>query len=77
MTNEFPPAFARQYDNHLKHLKLKGFQPKAIDAYALLPSPAGFLTHRTGQERLRSTRKNSEFCHSRFAALWSGWYRPV
>jgi len=27
MTTEFPPAFARQYDSHLKHLKLKGLQP--------------------------------------------------
>ena len=34
MTNDFPPAFARQYDSHLKHLKLKGLQPKTIDAYA-------------------------------------------
>jgi len=34
MTNNFPPAFARQYDSHLKHLKLKGLQPKTIDAYA-------------------------------------------
>lgn len=34
MTNDFPPAFARQYDSHLKHLKLKGLQPKTIDSYA-------------------------------------------
>lgn len=34
MTNDFPRAFARQYDSHLKHLKLKGLQPKTIDAYA-------------------------------------------
>jgi len=34
MTNDFPPAFSRQYDSHLKHLKLKGLQPKTIDAYA-------------------------------------------
>ena len=34
MTTEFPPAFARQYDSHLKHLKLKGLQPKTIDAYS-------------------------------------------
>ncbi|MBL8449811.1 MAG: phage integrase N-terminal SAM-like domain-containing protein [Dechloromonas sp.] len=34
MTHDFPPAFARQYDSHLKHLKLKGLQPKTIDAYA-------------------------------------------
>lgn len=26
--------FDRQYQNHLKHLKLKGLQPKTIDAYA-------------------------------------------
>ena len=34
MTKDFPPAFSRQYDSHLKHLKLKGLQPKTIDAYA-------------------------------------------
>jgi len=34
MTTEFPPAFARQYESHLKHLKLKGLQPKTIDAYS-------------------------------------------
>lgn len=34
MTNDFPEPFARQYDRHLKHLKLKGLQPKTIDAYA-------------------------------------------
>ncbi len=34
MTTDFPPAFARQYETHLKHLKLKGLQPKTIDAYA-------------------------------------------
>ena len=32
MTTEFPPAFSRQYASHLKHLKLKGLQPKTIDA---------------------------------------------
>lgn len=34
MTTDYPTAFARQYDSHLKHLKLKGLQPKTIDAYA-------------------------------------------
>jgi integrase/recombinase XerD len=34
MMNDFPEPFARQYDSHLKHLKLKGLQPKTIDAYA-------------------------------------------
>src|SRR5574344_397019 len=34
MTTEFPPAFARQYESHLKHLQLKGLQPKTIDAYS-------------------------------------------
>ena len=28
------PDFDQQYQTHLKHLKLKGLQPKAIDAYA-------------------------------------------
>ena len=30
----FPEHFERQYQLHLKHLKLKGLQPKTIDAYA-------------------------------------------
>lgn len=34
MPSNFPAHFARQYDSHLKHLKLKGLQPKTIDAYA-------------------------------------------
>ena len=39
-TNPVTPAvtpsahFDRQYQTHLKHLKLKGLQPKTIDAYA-------------------------------------------
>lgn len=36
MTNNFPEPFSQQYDSHLKHLKLKGLQPKTIDAYAFL-----------------------------------------
>lgn len=34
MTINFPPNFSQQYDSQLKHLKLKGLQPKTIDAYA-------------------------------------------
>ena len=30
----FPAHFEQQYRSHLKHLKLKGLQPKTIDAYA-------------------------------------------
>ena len=30
----YPEPFERQYQSHLKHLKLKGLQPKTIDAYA-------------------------------------------
>ena len=30
----FPEHFERQYQSHLKHLKLKGLQPKTIEAYA-------------------------------------------
>ena len=32
MTTDFPEPFAQQYKTHLKHLKLKGLQPKTIDA---------------------------------------------
>ena len=34
MTNALAGYFDRQYQTHLKHLKLKGLQPKTIDAYA-------------------------------------------
>ncbi len=34
MPNNFPAPFARRYDSHLKHMKLKGLQPKKIDVYA-------------------------------------------
>ena len=30
----FPEHFQQQYQSHLKHLQLKGLQPKTIDAYA-------------------------------------------
>jgi hypothetical protein len=30
----FPKPFASAYRAHLQHLKLKGLQPKTIDAYA-------------------------------------------
>jgi hypothetical protein len=35
MTNATSGHFGRQYQTHLKHLKLKGLQPKTIDAYSL------------------------------------------
>ena len=34
MTNASSGHFDRQYQTHLKHLKLKGLQPKTIEAYA-------------------------------------------
>jgi site-specific recombinase XerD len=34
MTNDTATHFDRQYQTHLKHLKLKGLQPKTIEAYA-------------------------------------------
>jgi site-specific recombinase XerD len=34
MTNHIAADFDRQYQTHLKHLKLKGLQPKTIEAYA-------------------------------------------
>ena len=33
-TNDTKAHFDRQYQTHLQHLKLKGLQPKTIDAYA-------------------------------------------
>jgi hypothetical protein len=34
MTTDTATHFDRQYQTHLKHLKLKGLRPKTIDAYA-------------------------------------------
>nr|WP_031435092.1 site-specific integrase [Methylomarinum vadi] len=34
MTTSFEPHFKQNYQSHLKHLKLKGLQPKTIEAYA-------------------------------------------
>src|ERR671919_2777036 len=34
MTSSSEAKFKRQYQTHLKHLKLKGLQPKTIEAYA-------------------------------------------
>ena len=34
MTSSFVPNFKQNYQTHLKHLKLKGLQPKTIEAYA-------------------------------------------
>lgn len=34
MTKLPPAGFDRQYQTHLKHLKLKGLQPKTIEAYS-------------------------------------------
>jgi integrase/recombinase XerD len=37
--------FSEQYQRHLKHLKLKGLQPKTIDAYARAVRRAGAFFH--------------------------------
>ena len=34
MTTTTADHFDRQYQTHLKHLKLKGLQPKTIEAYS-------------------------------------------
>lgn len=34
MKATFEEQFKRNYETHLKHLKLKGLQPKTIEAYA-------------------------------------------
>ncbi len=34
MTKPSTADFDRQYQTHLKHLKLKGLQPKTIEAYS-------------------------------------------
>ena len=51
--SDFPEHFERQYQLHLKHLKLKGLQPKTIDAYARGMRRIGkyFLTKSTHSAR--------------------------
>jgi site-specific recombinase XerD len=47
MTSSSPADFDRLYQSHLKHLKLKGLQPKTIDAYARAVRRAGeYFDHR-------------------------------
>ncbi len=47
MTTETIEHFDRQYQRHLKHLKLKGLQPKTIDAYArAIRRLGGYFAHR-------------------------------
>lgn len=41
MTSPSTPDFDRLYQSHLKHLKLKGLQPKTIEAYARAIRRAG------------------------------------
>jgi integrase/recombinase XerD len=47
MTTQTTEHFDRQYQTHLKHLKLKGLQPKTIDAYArAIRRLGGYFSHR-------------------------------
>ena len=34
MKTSFPAQFNHQYEQHYKHLRLKGLQPKTIDTYS-------------------------------------------
>jgi integrase len=46
MTTPAAEHFDRQYQTHLKHLKLKGLQPKTIDAYArAIRRLGGYFSH--------------------------------
>ncbi|MFZ2542051.1 MAG: site-specific integrase [Gallionella sp.] len=46
MTTTTAEHFDRQYQTHLKHLKLKGLQPKTIDAYArAIRRLGGYFSH--------------------------------
>ena len=52
----YPEPFASRYRTHLQHLKLKGLQPKTIDAYARgirrqLDLPALLVNGSNGQRR--------------------------
>lgn len=47
MTNDIAAHFDRQYQTHLKHLKLKGLQPKTIEAYSRAIRRIGeYFSHR-------------------------------
>ena len=39
--SNFPEHFLQKYERHLKHLTLKGLQPKTIDAYLRKSRRAG------------------------------------
>jgi site-specific recombinase XerD len=46
MTSSFDSTFKQDYQSHLKHLHLKGLQPKTIDAYArAIRRIGGFFEH--------------------------------
>jgi integrase/recombinase XerD len=59
MTNTFSAHFDRQYQLHLKHLKLKGLQPKTIDAYARAIRRLGAIS--TGQIDALSEAQLTEY----------------
>jgi hypothetical protein len=47
MTSPSAADFGRLYQSHLKHLRLKGLQPKTIEAYARAIRRAGdYFDHR-------------------------------
>ena len=47
MTSALDQDFKRNYEAHLKHLRLKGLQPKTIEAYArAIRRIGGYFDHR-------------------------------
>jgi hypothetical protein len=65
-----PAAFEQRYDSLLKHLKLKGMQPKTIDAYARAIRTMG--KHFDWQIDALSAEQLTDYFHARIAShSWS------
>lgn len=70
MTSPSAPEFDRLYQSHLKHLKLKGLQPKTIDAYARAIRRAGeYFEHRI--DALTEAQLTDYFTELLAAHSWS------
>ena len=56
--------FDQRYQTHLKHLKLKGLQPKTIDAY-ILRCENGLLTYRWKNSKTNKPEQRTVSGHKR------------
>ena len=74
MSSPFTAEFDRLYQSHLKHLKLKGLQPKTIEAYARAIRRAGdYFEHQI--DALTEAQLTDYFTDLLASHSWSG--RPA